>query len=71
MSTQLSEPGTYRTRSGILIHSRTLADGSVIVIREDGATHGRTASEDLVKLSDDPNWPDVTPSYSDPQLFAD
>ena len=71
MSTKVSEPGTYRTRTGILIHSRQLADGSIRIEREDGATHARLGGEDLVKLSDDPNWPDIAPSASDPLLFAD
>ena len=71
MSSQVSEPGTYRTRTGTLVHSRALADGSIRIEREDGAVHGRLGGEELVKLSDDPNWPDITPSFSDPLLFAD
>jgi hypothetical protein len=71
MSTKVSEPGTYRTKAGILVHSRELADGSIVIVREDGATHGRLGGEELVKLSDDPNWPDIAPSFSDPFLFAD
>lgn len=71
MSSQVSEPGTYRTPAGILVHSRELADGTIRIEREDGATHGRLGGEELVKLSDDPNWPDITPSSSDPLLFAD
>jgi hypothetical protein len=27
--------------------------------------------EDLVKLSDDPNWPDIERRTPDPALFAD
>ena len=70
MSTLVSGPGTYRTRSGILVHSRELADGSITIEPEDGI-RGRLGGEELIKLSDDPNWPDVTPRVSDPQLFAD
>jgi len=71
MSSRVSEPGTYRTKAGILVHSRELADGSIRIEPEDGAVHGRLGGDDLVKLSDDPNWPDITPSLSDPFLFAD
>ena len=71
MSMQVSEPGTYRTRMGTLVHSRELADGSIVIEREDGTTHGGLGREELIKLSDDPNWPDITPSVADPVLFAD
>jgi len=71
MSTKVSEPGTYRTKTGILVHSRELADGSIRIEPEEGAAHGRLGGEELVKLSDDPNWPDIAPSVSDPFLFAD
>jgi hypothetical protein len=71
MSIKVSEPGTYRTRAGTLVHSRKRADGSILIEREDGAAHGRLGGEELVKLSDDPNWPDITPAVSDPFLFAD
>lgn len=57
MEMLLREPGTYRTRSGALVHSRAFADGTIVLVREDG---GRMASDDeLVKLSDDPDWPDL------------
>lgn len=55
----------------MLVHSRALADGSIVIEREDGTTHGRLGGEELIKLSDDPNWPDMTPSVADPVLFAD
>ena len=71
MATLAREPGTYRTSSGILVHTRALADGTIHLEREDGEQHGRMGGEELVKLSDDPNWPDVTPALGDPQLFAD
>lgn len=71
MLTQVSEPGTYRTKTGTLVHSRELADGSIVIEREDGASYPRIIGEELVKLSDDPNWPDITPSTPDPFLFAD
>jgi hypothetical protein len=71
MATLVREPGTYRTSTGILVHSRALADGTIHLEREDGATYGRMGGEELVKLSDDPNWPDWSPDIGDPQLFAD
>ena len=71
MSTLVREPGTYRTRSGILVHTRALADGTIRIEREDGLAHGRLGGEEVVKLSDDPDWPDVAPLFGDPQLFAD
>lgn len=66
------EPGTYRTRSGTLVHLRAFADGTIAIEREGSRAGGRSwADEDLVKLSDDPDWPDVTPAAGDPLLFAD
>ncbi len=72
MSTLIREPGTYRTRSGVLVHLRSSRDGSVVLEREDGVAHPRVIpDEPLVKLSDDPDWPDVRRSDGDPTLFAD
>lgn len=70
MSIAVREPGTYRTHSGILVHTRALADGSIRIEREDGLAHARIG-EEVVKLSDDPDWPDVDSTIADPQLFAD
>ncbi len=66
--TLMREPGTYRTRSGALVHSRAFPDGRIVLEREDG---GRMAGDDdLVKLSDDPDWPDLHPRYPS-QLLID
>jgi hypothetical protein len=57
----LTEPGTYRTSTGVLLHCHLGADGSVrIEIEDERAPGRRSLSEDLqiVKLSDDPSWPD-------------
>jgi hypothetical protein len=77
MTTYVREPGTYRTTSGELIHCRIDRDGTLVLEPErpdliDDVT-GKLAgvSIELVKLSDDPNWPDVTERFADPQLFAD
>lgn len=69
MTTLIREPGTYRARSGALVHLRAFPDGTIVLEREDG---GRTGGEeDLVKLSDDPDWPDLHRHASHPQLFID
>jgi hypothetical protein len=63
------EPGTYRTRAGSLVHFRPRPDGGVAAEHED-PPHGRLGGEaDLVKLSDDPDWPDL--ERASPVLFAD
>ena len=72
MTALVREPGTYRTRSGELVHFRTDRDGSLVPEVEDDRLQGRLGGAiDLVKLSDDPDWPDVRPRVSDPELFAD
>jgi len=64
------EPGTYKTRSGALVHFRPAPDGRVVAETE--TTYGRLGGEDdLVKLSDDPNWPDLERRPTDPLFFAD
>ena len=63
------EPGTYRTRAGSLIHLRPAPDGGVLL--ESETMGGPGGIEDLVKLSDDPNWPDIERRTPDPALFAD
>jgi hypothetical protein len=71
MTTRVREPGTYRTTSGVLIHLRPSADG-VVVEREDAPSYGRAGGDErLVKLSDDPDWPDIQRHVADPELFAD
>jgi len=64
------EPGTYRTRAGALIHLRRAPDGGTILEAETSA-YGKLGDDDLVKLSDDPNWPDIERRLPDPELFAD
>ncbi len=72
MTTLIREPGTYRTSSGALVHLRSSRDGSIVLEREDDGAHARIAGdEQLVKLSDDPDWPDVRHANGDPTLFAD
>jgi hypothetical protein len=55
------EPGTYRTSTGVLMHCRLGADGTVRIEIEDERALGRRPLSDdvaIVKLSDDPSWPD-------------
>jgi len=71
MTTVVREPGTYRTRSGRLVHLRPTPEGLIVLEAED-ERGGRAAGEDeLTKLSDDPDWPDLGPRLADPTLFAD
>jgi hypothetical protein len=65
------EPGTYRTTAGTLVHFRPTPDGDLALDLEDESARGKLGGETLVKLSDDPYWPDVQPRFSDPELFAD
>jgi hypothetical protein len=72
MTTLIREPGTYRTRAGMLVHLRASADGTITIQHEDARSAGRMGgADDLVKLSDDPDWPDITPVAGDPALFVD
>jgi len=70
MTAPLREPGTYRTTAGTLVHFRPTPDGTVVLDVEDERT-SKLGGDALVKLSDDPYWPDVQPRLSDPELFAD
>jgi hypothetical protein len=70
MTKLVREPGTYRTPAGELIHFRIDRDGGLVVELESEHTTSRLAGE-LIKLSDDPDWPDRRPRFSDPALFAD
>lgn len=63
-------PGTYRTRSGALVHCTSRADGTLRLDHEE-SSYSSKGGEELVKLSDDPYWPDLTPTTADPLLFAD
>lgn len=72
MTTLVREPGTYRTSSGELVHFRSDPDGSLVPELEDERLRGKLGGTiELVKLSDDPYWPDVRERVSDPELFAD
>jgi hypothetical protein len=71
MTAQLREPGTYRTTAGTLVHFRPTPNGDLVLEPEDERATGKLGGEVLVKLSDDPYWPDVQPRFSDPELFAD
>lgn len=64
-----ARPGTYRTMSGALVHCRQEPDGSFRFEREDGTPP--RIDELMVKLSDDPDWPDQPQRALDPLLFAD
>ena len=70
MTTRVREPGTYRTPGGELIHFRIDREGRLVAELESEHTRLRLGGE-LVKLSDDPDWPDRSPRLSDPALFAD
>jgi hypothetical protein len=70
MTTLVREPGTYRTPAGDLIHFRIDREGRLVIELEDERVRARVGGE-LVKLSDDPDWPDRNPRLSDPALFAD
>jgi hypothetical protein len=73
MTAQLREPGTYRTTAGSLIHFRRTPDGRLVLDLEieDETLREKLGGDVLVKLSDDPYWPDVQPRLADPELFAD
>jgi hypothetical protein len=70
MTTPVREPGTYRTPAGELIHFRIDPDGDLVLHPEDERVRARLGVP-LVKLSDDPDWPDVSRRHSDLALFAD
>ncbi len=55
-------PGTYRSATGELVHVREI--GSQHVIEMESPRSSPVASFDmpLVKLSDDPLWPDLVPA---------
>ena len=77
MTTHVREPGTYRSSAGELIHCRIDRDGVLVLESEGPGSGGDVAGKlggvsiELVKLSDDPNWPDVNERFADPELFAD
>jgi hypothetical protein len=62
-------PGTYRTTSGTLVHCLPDADGTIRLEHEDPSCARKTG--ELVKLSDDPYWPDEPRPVPNPLLFAD
>ena len=68
--TAVMTPGTYRTRSGTLVHCTSRADGTIRLEHED-LSYSSKGGEELVKLSDDPYWPDDPRPAADPLLFAD
>ena len=63
-------PGTYRTRSGALVHCTSRADGTLRLEHEDLSYAGK-GGEELIKLSDDPYWPHIPRPTADPLLIAD
>ncbi len=58
MERECDEPGTYRGSGGGLVHVRRRADGCLVVEHE-APTRGGQVPVILMKLSDDPNWPDL------------
>jgi hypothetical protein len=69
MSMAVREAGTYRTSLGSLVHFRPAPDGSLILEAE--GERGVAPGDELVKLSDDPNWPDLDRRTADVELFTD
>jgi hypothetical protein len=58
-------PGTYRSRGGALVHVRRHRDGDLVIEAEQD--RGRVPVPDLltlVKLSEDPYWPDLGPAHA-------
>jgi hypothetical protein len=53
-----------------LVHCTSRADGTLRLEHED-PSYSAKGGEELVKLSDDPYWPDIPRPTSDPLLFAD
>ena len=69
----LHETGTYRATDGRLVHIRSDADGGTLIEVERAAPR-RVAPADritagIVKLSDDPHWPDLEPPRRGTGLF--
>jgi hypothetical protein len=60
-------PGTFRSRTGDLIHCREDFEGHTVVEIErlDGGTRSGdiTALRGAVRLSDDPDWPSVATRF--------
>jgi L-alanine-DL-glutamate epimerase-like enolase superfamily enzyme len=58
-------PGTYRSRTGALIHCREDYEGHTVVEIEDQEGHTSwgdvTSLRGAVRLSDDPDWPISSP----------
>jgi len=65
------DPGTYRAPDGRLVHCRRELDS--LTIEFDEMTSGAAAFrlDDLVLLSDDPDWPDWQHRPADASLFVD
>jgi hypothetical protein len=53
-------PGTYRATEGALVHVRSSATGSLLVEVDRGPSSTRADVRVGAKLSDDPDWPDLT-----------
>ena len=57
--------GTYRGRDGGLIHVRRHDDGDLVIETEqESGRFGVAEIASLVKLSDDPYWPDLRPAHA-------
>jgi hypothetical protein len=52
-------PGTYRAAEGPLVHVRSSATGA-LVVEVDDRHDARTDLHVRAKLSDDPDWPDLS-----------
>ena len=57
------DPGTYRTEDGSLVHVRPSASGRMLVEIDGAAKSARGGFRVGVKLSDDPDWPDLSASH--------
>ncbi|HVD30317.1 MAG TPA: hypothetical protein VNE19_01220 [Methylomirabilota bacterium] len=57
------DPGTYRTEDGSLVHVRPSASGRMLVEIDGAAKSARGDFRVGVKLSDDPDWPDLSASH--------
>ena len=57
--------GTYRAADGSLLHVRQRQDGELVVeVERERGCRGPLDAAHLVKLSDDPYWPDLEPAIT-------
>lgn len=56
--TMVRQRGTYRALDGSLVHCVVRGDEIEIEVEQGSPAHLSRLERDLVKLSDDPDWPD-------------